>query len=439
MENLTIVFMQSGLNYSLQTIIFSTLFDIEDSKIQNLMKSVFIFFSLLICSISFGQAYSIPQVDYPFFDAVEWKGNGLMLMSRDPSGLKKKITLTYLSDKNYSVWQESFNPSSKDYFYISGENARYVYFLDHLEPVEGKISFHQISSAGNIKSSVAQISAALRKIGSFESSQLKMIDIITTDKALLFILRHQDKKEKKYTDLLVSMTHHNMVTYAGIIGDITEAQLKDPRYSYWNYCGFEGENIFFYTKDVSDKKSGWSIQTISSKTEKVETRFIEGPGVNFDMTPFSSFGMTGGFYLKSNEHSGPVLSYMNSKFYLLGMKTEGTSKTAELYLLSEAKWKKINAYSLPVENSKKPITYSSITLKEGLVLANGSSNIFLSFEGEKLNKKGTSNNFTPNNPSRSIINDPKAGIALSLPTGILLFDPAQLNKPGNVNLEFIKK
>jgi hypothetical protein len=403
------------------------------------MKTCFLFLALLTGFLNFAQTYSVPPVDYPFFDAVEWKGNGLMMLSRDPSGLKKKITLTYLSDKNYSVWQESFNPSSKEYYYISGENARYVYFLDALEPTEGKLSFHQISSAGNIKSSVAQIGSAIKKLGNYDITQLKMVDIFTTDKALLFILRYQDKKEKKYTDFLVSMTHHNMVLYAGLIGEITEAQLKDPRYSFWNFSGFEGDNIYFSTRDVSDKKAGWSVQTISSKATSVETRFIEGPGFSFDAVTMGSSGMTGSYYMNSTEVRNGQLLYMNNNFYLSGVRTDAGNRKFELYQLKEAKWNRINSSTMPAESSKKPNTLSCLALNEGVVYRNGSQTYFLSFKGENENVSGTANEFSPNNPSRATIKSPKTGIAVSLPTGMLLFDPVQLNKAGNINLEFIKK
>ncbi len=403
------------------------------------MKTFLLFLSLFIGFLNFAQTFSIPLLDYPFFDAVEWKGNGLMMLSRDPSGLKKKITLTYLSDKNYSVWQESFNPSSKEYYYISGENARYVYFLDAIEPTEGKLSFHQISSAGNIKSSVAQIGSALKKLGNYDITQLKMIDIFTTDKALLFILRYQDKKEKKFTDFLVSMTHHNMVLYAGLIGEITEAQLKDPRYSFWNFSGFEGDNIYFSTRDVSDKKAGWSVQTISSKATSVETQFIEGPGFSFDAVNMGSAGMTGSYHMNSNETRSGQLLYIKNNFFLTGVRIEGSSKKIELYELKDAKWSRINNIVMPSESSKKPSVLSCMAVNEGVIYRNGSQTLFMSFKDEKENVSVTTNAFSPNNPSRATIQSAKTGIAVSLPTGILLFDPEQLNKAGNVNLEFIKK
>ena len=403
------------------------------------MKTFLLFLSLYTGFLSLAQTYSVPQMDYPFFDAVEWKGNGLMLLSRDPSGLKKKITLTYLSDKNYSMWQESFNPSSKNYYYISGENARYVYFLDTPEPIEGKISFHQINSAGNIKSSVAQIEAAMKKLGNYAIPQLKMVDIFTTDKALLFILRYHDKKEKKFTDFLVSMTHHNMVLYAGIIGDITEAQLKDTLYSYWHYSGFEGDNIYFSTRDVSDKKTGWSVQTISSKATNIETRFIEGPGFLFDAVNMGSAGMTGSYYMNSTETRSGQLMYIRNNFFLTGVRSEGSNKKIELYELKEAKWSRINSTSMPSESSKKPSVLSCIAVNEGVIYSSGSQSLFMPFKGERENVSGSINAFSQNNPSRATIQSAKTGIAVSLPTGILLFDPEQLNKAGNVNLEFIKK
>jgi len=51
-------------------------------------------------------------------------------------------------------------PKGEEYYYISSENARYVYFLDNLDLDNGKVYFSQLNSAGNIKStSVSYISA----------------------------------------------------------------------------------------------------------------------------------------------------------------------------------------------------------------------------------------------------------------------------------------
>jgi hypothetical protein len=161
------------------------------------MKQTIIILSLIIGISTFGQQFEIPAEEYPFYTIIEWKGIGSMLLNRDPSGNSKKVNLTLVSDKTTRIWQQSFNPNGKDFYYISSENARYVYFLDNLNPENGKISLHQLNSAGNIKSSTILLGPAIKKLGAYDFTKLELMDIVTTDKALVHIFRYHDEKEKK--------------------------------------------------------------------------------------------------------------------------------------------------------------------------------------------------------------------------------------------------
>lgn len=403
------------------------------------MKISTLLFSIILVFSTQAQKFSLPAEEFPFFDVVEWKGTGALLLNRDPSGLKRKINITLVGEKNTSIWQESFNPEGKEYYFIAGENARYVYFLDQLQPVEGKISFHQISSAGNVKSSTAQLGQAIKKLGNYDINLMKIIDVITTDKALLFFIRYQDKKEKKFTDFMISMTHHNMLLYPTIVGELSELSLKDTRYGHWAYSGFQGDQIFFATRDVQEKKSGWAIRTFTSKAELTETRFIEGPNVQFDMLSSGSFGTSGRFYLENIESSAGQLHRINDKFILVGQRTDGGSKVLESYQLVNAKWEKISTSKLPVEQSKKIAPLNTLALNEGIACHFGGKTIFLPMTvGQKV-ITNSSTAFTPFNPSSVMIESLNNRFAVSLPSGVVFFDTQQLNKPGSVNFEFSKK
>ena len=403
------------------------------------MKHCFIFFFIFLGFTTFGQELTASETDHPFFDALEWKNNGLLLLSRDPSGNQRKITITFMVDKAFPVWQESFNPSGKEYHFISGENARYVYFLDQLQLKEGKIFYHQISSAGNIKSSSAQIGQAIKKIDNIIFADLVPIDVFTTDKALVFTYRLHDKKEKQYTDYMVTMTHHNMVLYAAKIGSIAEEQLKDPKYSYWSYAGFNEDKIYFSARDVQDKKSGWAVQTLSSKATFVESRFIEQPKESFETINWGAWGMNGAYYMDKSEAQAGRLFLQNNKIYCYGLTSNGSNKSISLFELENATWLKRSTSNIILETGKKLPALSSMLLNEGLILASGSKGTFVSLQGEAKNNAFSINQFSPFNPSYGLIKEAKSTFAVSLSGGNLFLDPTQLNNKGSIKLVYNKK
>ena len=90
------------------------------------MKITTLFFLVILGFSNHAQQFTLPAEEYPFFDIVEWKGTGSLLLNRDPSGLKKKINVTMVGENATSTWQESFNPNTDAYYFISSENARYV-------------------------------------------------------------------------------------------------------------------------------------------------------------------------------------------------------------------------------------------------------------------------------------------------------------------------
>jgi hypothetical protein len=403
------------------------------------MKILTLIFTTILGVSSVAQEFIMPAEEYPFFDIIEWKGNGALLLNRDPSGLKRKINLTMVGEKTTSIWQESFNPTGKEYYYIHSENARYVYFLEQLQPVEGKVSFSQINIAGNVKNSTAVLATPIKKLGDYDITELKMIDVFTTDKALVFLMRHHDKKEKRFTDLLVTMTHHNMLVYASKLGDTPEANLKEPgKYGFWTYAGNQGENIIFYAKDQLDKKSGFTLQTFTSKAEKTESRFIECAAHNFDAVPSGSFGTTGRYYLNNQEVATGQLHFINGKYFHSGIRTDGTKKLVELYALENLKWTKIKSVEVAPSTDKKVPGFSSVALNEGIASTYGGKSVFLPFTADPA-VTNTVTAFTPFNPSSTMIKDLKGRFAVSLPTGSLFFETKQLNNPGAVKFEFLKK
>lgn len=403
------------------------------------MKKLALIFLVILGFSLQAQQYSLPAEEFPFFDLIEWKGQGAILLNRDPSGLKRKINLTCVAEQPTSKWQESFNPTGKEYFYITSENARYVYFLEQLQPIVGKISFSQVNIAGNVKNSTADLSSPLKRLGNYDINEFKMVDVFTTDKALVFMMRYHDKKEKKFVDFMITMTHHNLVVTASVIGEITEDNLKDPRYGHWTYAGYEAEKIIFSIRDVQDKKSGFTFCSFNQKGELTETRFVEGPGVVFESIETGSFGSTGRFYLQTNEFSAGKILTINGKMHLLGSRIESGKRTIELFSLIEGKWVKIKSATIGIDSSKKSPQLNSMVLNEGIACISGNSSVFLPFSANAEPVINPATKFTPFNPSSVMVSDLKNRFAVSLPTGILFFDTKQLSVPGNVNFEFVKK
>lgn len=403
------------------------------------MKKIALILSVILGFSINAQEFSIPEEEFPFFEIIEWKGQGAILLNRDPTALKRKVNLTTVGDQPTSKWQESFNPTGKEYYYISSENARYLYFLEQLQPNAGKVSFSQVNIAGNVKNSTADLSTPLKRLGNYDINEFKMIDAFTTDKALVFMMRYQDRKEKKFVDFMITMTHHNLLVYASIIGEVTEINLKDPRYGHWTYSGYDGDKIIFSIRDLQDKKSGFTICTFNPKGELIETRFVEGPGISFESISSGSFGATGRYYLETAEMSAGKILAINGKFHLVGSRIDSGKRLVEIFSLVEGKWVKIKGVSMNTDSTKKAPTLNLMPLNEGIACIIGGSSVFLPFGVDTNPVINVATKYTPFNPSSVMISDLKNRFAVSLPTGILYFDTKQLSAPGNVNFEFIKK
>ena len=174
------------------------------------MKKLFASLALFISMNLFSQDFVIEQDVHPYYDVLEWKGMGALLMSKDPNANTKQITLSLIGDQETTIWDQKFNPKGEDFYYIASENARYVYFLDNLDLQTGKIYFSQLNSAGNIKSTNVSIYTELKNIGAFASDDIEFIDAVVTDKALVHLFRIKDKKSKDYIEVATFVTHHNL-------------------------------------------------------------------------------------------------------------------------------------------------------------------------------------------------------------------------------------
>lgn len=409
------------------------------------MKTVFLFFILFIRFGANCQTFEIPKEEYSFYDIIEWKGFGGILLNRDPSGLKRKINMTLVSNLQTSTWNQSFNPKGADAFYISSDNARYVYFLDNLELESGKFFFSQLSSAGSIKSSSAALFPVFKKLGEFDMNEMKLMDVVTTDKALVHIFRYHNTKEKKYTEIAIFMTHHNLISYAAIIGETQEDALKDEYLGHWKYVGFTGDQIFFATREHQTKQKGWAVKEFNSKAELKQSTFIIDSDMAFEAIENKGFGTIGRNYLSNkNDTEKSILTHYNSKFYISGIVAQNGKRELKSLKWNEGKWEAFSSHPLEAVTKAKNSTKIGVyPLNEGLgikVEQNGTANVvFMPYEkGKEIILTPFTEKLT-SNPSRMIIKERKQDFVVNLPDRNVFFTYNQLNNTGNVKFEFIKR
>jgi hypothetical protein len=260
------------------------------------MKHILLVISFIFQGLIFAQSViDIPAESFPFYDLVEWKGNGAFLMNRDQSWKSMKVYLTFVGKQSTStlMWKESFNPVTKTSYLISGENARYIYFLDNLTMIDGKYAYSQINTAGTVKSSATDLFYAVKKLFPMTQEDLTLIDIVNTDKALIHVFRYHNKKEKKYIDIAASMTHHNLTVYTGIIGETSELAIKDKLTNGWFFVGSTNEQIYFATRDNQKKKDGFTIKEFNTRVESKISLFLPDLDGKFDLIENVGFGTDG--------------------------------------------------------------------------------------------------------------------------------------------------
>lgn len=407
------------------------------------MKHLFLILSIFLHGIISAQSViDIPAETYPFYDIIEWKGNGAFLMNRDPSWKSMKVYMTFIGKQsiNSLMWKESFNPVSKSSYLISGENARYIYFLDNLQLNDGKYSYNQINTAGTVKSSATDLFYAVKKLFPMTQEELKLIDIVNTDKALIHVFRYHNKKEGKYIDIAASMTHHNLAVYTGIIGETNELALKDKLTNGWFFVGSTEEQIFFATRDIQKKKKGFTIKEFNTRVESNTSIFLPELDVNCDLIENVGFNTDGKNYLK-NDHTieSSVLTHINSKFYLTGIKSEGSSKSLNTFVFNQEKWELIG--STPINSTgKQTVKMGIMPLNEGIAikLENLSQPVVKMIPFDKT-LEVISTNYTAQllyNPSRFIFNENKSDFIFKLQNRVYAFNLSQLNKAGGVKFEY---
>ncbi len=407
------------------------------------MKNFLFVLASMLAFSSGAQTITIEKTNYPYYDIFEWKGMGGILMSKDPGGNNKQINLTLVGNAPKSIWDQRFMPKNDDFYFISSENARYVYFLHNLDPENGKIYFDQLNSAGNVKATSASLTSAIKKLGDYDLSNLELRNVVVTDKALVHQFRYHDKKGKSYTEIATFMTHHNMLVYAAVLGSTTEESLKNKTANHWRYIGFTEDRICFAERGKSAKSNGWQVKTFSSKGELVESTFLKAGEQTFKAVGNIGFGTTGSYYLKSEEDvQEALLSFHANRFYLSGVVADGGKSTLQLFEHSEGTWKKRNEHIIEPTSSNKGVSLGVYPLNEGIGYHVQTAADDLTMVLKYDQSAAIVHPFTTKtvfNPSRVLIAEKNELFAVTLPEGILFFNLDQLKKDSDVQFEFQAK
>lgn len=405
------------------------------------MKNFLFISALFLACYGSAQVFEIPAGTHPYSDIIEWKGMGSMLVSKDPQGVNKQVNLTLIGDQLTTIWDQKFTPKGENYYYISSENARYVYFLDNLELTEGKVYFSQLNEAGNVKSTSVDIGSAVRKLAPYDYNDLRVVNVVVTDKALVFHYRIDNKTDKTTVEIVVFMTHHNFLPYAVELGQIPELALKDNNIGHWEYTGFMDDQIFFASRDIKNKARGWSVKEYTSKGKEMNSFFIDAPKGDLLMIENIGFGTTGKYYLKTERKAEKgLLTYIGGKFYLVGGQRQSeTSAELTLFEWAGGEWKTVNNMKLNYFIEKKNLQLGIYPMNEGIgyhLDHNGYNKVSLiSFTP---GKETAHNDFTERtifNPSSVFEKKEKTEFNVILPGKLLVFETSQLNQSGSVKFE----
>ncbi len=406
------------------------------------MKRIIGVLFLLMTGFLHAQEFVIPAEGVPFYEVLEWKGQGAILMSRDPSYNLKQVHMTLVAEDGKSVWNEDFNPSGKEYFYISEDGGRYVYFLEHLELKTGKINFHQLNIAGNVKGNTVSFVAALKKIGDFPPDDLVLLDIVTSEKALIYLFTHTDKNTKKKSTIAITMTHNNFLVYATLVAQTMASSTKVEDQVSWYMAGETGESIVYAARTHAGKDAGWLIKQFSPKGDLQKEFSLKGSGTNFLEHERVGFGTRGSALLNRVEPiEKGTLMVSNGTYYVGGVESSGSGTNLVTYTWKDDTWTKIASSPVKGYVAKKGLQVGYYPMLEGIgwfVKTTVAEGHFHSYSDATGIVSGMVSQQT-NNPSRLLTAEFTGKFVAALPTKWLVFALKQLPTPGSVSFEYVAK
>lgn len=410
------------------------------------MNKILIAFIVLLSYQSQAQNFTIPIKDHPYFRIIEWKGKGGLLMSRNPKEFMNQINLSLIGEKEEGMWDQKFNPKVREPFYLFNENTRHVYFLNNLDLVDnGRATFNQINSAGNVKSKVLDVGLKVKALKKgYEYNKFNLINATVTEKALIYHYRYHDKKEKEYREFAVFMTHHNLQHNIVELGYVDVKDVQNGKSGQWVFAGFEGEVNYFSWGEMKADVRGWTIKGFSPKGEVVEDHFLKEPDY---VRPFKNigYGNTGKYYTNDddlNDTERGIVSYIDGHFYATSIQDRANG--SELVLQKQIGedgdvWEELNSIPLEAFNPKEDIELGTFPIKEGITYHYRHDGIdkvgILHFEKNHI---GLQEDFTEQsvfNPSRFLIDHSENEFVTKAVNKVVVCDLEQFKRSGGVSFQ----
>ncbi len=402
-------------------------------------KSLIILFAAVSISGS-AQNFEIPPLKQPFYDILEWKGIGALALSRDLTLTQKQVDLTMVSGDSKSAWQQVYNPIAKETYFISEDGGKYAYFLENLELKDNKVFVHQLSAAGNIKVMNLNFLTPLKRLGAYSPSDLYLTDIITTQKALIWMFRHREKE--KLTTIAVSMTHHNFNMYAFIVSENVISTSKIEDQISWYMAGEKGENILFAARLHAGKEAGWKVKEFNPKGIQVSETVLEQKGTNFLAHSRVGFGRRGSALLKRSEpNEKGTLVFANDAYFVGGLELNGTTASLVSYQLDGKTWNKVCESACTNYNPKKDLEVGCFRMNEGIgwyVNSARPEGHFHSFTSAAGIVSGAIDQAT-SNPSRLLTAEFPSKFVVELDTKWLVLDTKQFPTKNSLIFEYKQK
>lgn len=402
------------------------------------MKYILLSIILVYSTLLFSQKVAIEAEKYPFSMIYEWQGRGSILVNKDPSGLLREVNLTLINSDGISKWQESFSPKVNEPFLILSYESKYLYYLDYMQPKNGKIYFHQINQNGSVKSSSISLLSMFKKLGYSSVEDLELVNAINTKESLVFMFEHKNKKEKSIEQILVFMMHNNRLTYAVKHASVSLENLENNTDGVLTYAGSTEERIYFTSNFQNSLQKGQRLIEYTPKGELVGDRSYQAPKEQLQsFTPYK-FSVEGTKYIASkDEHEkNGQLVFWNHKVYFIGItKTEnqvnlyGYNTNNEIELLQSLgtiSLEKKETPELGWNMEEKELVIASVVKKGSKIYAikekGEAKKVFNQLEPEKVAL----------NPSILKANQQGLDFVHLIDDEIYSFDKNQLNKVGKV-------
>lgn len=290
------------------------------------MKIITLF--LVFCSsILFGQELTLTPKKMPFYDIIEWPNNGVLVFGKDYKGNTVQQEISFINDAGEVKWQEQYLPQVAEPKIILSEYSDYLYFLDQLQPENGKIFYNQTNLSGYIRKGSIYFPPIFRTVSDIDYSSCELIDIVSATDDLIFHFRLKDKKNKVYQDVLVFLNHYSLKTFIakvpGVFGfDVVDSGQKSLVY----FAGSKDNENYFVHHTKKDNKSGYDVLIFDKKGAFTGSRFLVTPDSDISVSSRFSIYPSGSYYSNNTIHAAKgQLFFFDNDWYLLGCKANSFS------------------------------------------------------------------------------------------------------------------